>query len=118
MSFKMNLPFDLRLMSTPVYRVREEDGVLGRANKNGTITINDKIKDPFQQKNVELHEQDHANKIKDRLLDYDDEYMYHRKSPYAKWQKTPRSEYQDGNPKHWWEKSAEEYRKSEIKKYK
>ena len=38
MAFKIK-PF-FKIETTPVYMVDEEDGVLGRANNNGTITVN------------------------------------------------------------------------------
>ena len=43
MAFKLKAPYQTNI--TPVYHVDEEDGVLGRANNNGTIVINNKIKD-------------------------------------------------------------------------
>jgi hypothetical protein len=42
MAFKIKSPFHID--NTPVYFIDEEKGVLGRANKNGTITINKDIK--------------------------------------------------------------------------
>ena len=41
MAFKLTPPFPID--NTPVYQVDMEDGVLGKANNNGTIIINDKV---------------------------------------------------------------------------
>ena len=41
MAFKLKAPYETSI--TPVYHVDEEDGVLGRANNNGTIVVNNKI---------------------------------------------------------------------------
>ena len=42
MAFKLTPPFPID--NTPIYHVDMEDGVLGKANNNGTIIINDKVK--------------------------------------------------------------------------
>ena len=47
MAFKLNGP-PYSSNDTPVYNVSMEDGILGKANNNGTIIINKDIKDPFQ----------------------------------------------------------------------
>ena len=39
--FKINPPFQSD--NTPIHHVDLEEGVLGKANKNGTILISDKI---------------------------------------------------------------------------
>ena len=44
MAFKLKPGY--KIDNTPVYSVVEKDGVLGRAGKNLTITINEKIRDP------------------------------------------------------------------------
>ena len=41
MAFKLTPPFPID--NTPIYQVDMEDGVLGKANNNGTIIINDKV---------------------------------------------------------------------------
>ena len=41
MAFKLTPPFPID--NTPVYHVDMEDGVLGKANNNGTIIINDEV---------------------------------------------------------------------------
>ena len=61
MAFKLKAPYQISI--TPVYHVDEEDGVLGRANNNGTIVINNKIKDPKQIKEVISHEEVHVDQF-------------------------------------------------------
>ena len=46
---------------TPIYSVDMEDGVLGKANNNGTIVINSKLKDPKQIQEVIDHETVHIH---------------------------------------------------------
>ena len=80
MAFKLRSPFETKI--TPVYHVDEEDGVLGRANNNGTIVINNKIKDPKQIEEVISHEEVHVDQF-DKFrksngktgLDYNDKYV-------------------------------------------
>ena len=80
MAFKLKAPYDTSI--TPVYHVDEEDGVLGRANNNCTITVNNKIKDPKQLKEVISHEEIHVQQFKKfeksngrKGLDYNDKYV-------------------------------------------
>ena len=54
MAFKLKAPY--KIDNTPRYEKKEEPGVLGRANKNGTIVINCDIKDPKQREIVDKHE--------------------------------------------------------------
>ena len=73
MAFKLTPPFPID--NTPVYHVDMEDGVLGKANNNGTIIINkdvpcDKIQD------VVDHEMVHINQMRRGDLDYDDKNVY------------------------------------------
>ena len=53
-----------------------EDGVLGKANNNGTIVINKDIKDPKQIDDVVDHEKVHIDQMKRGDLDYDDKNVY------------------------------------------
>ena len=62
MAFKLRSPY--KINTTPVYHVNEEDGVLGRANNNGTIVVNNKIKDPKQMEEVISHEEVHVQQFK------------------------------------------------------
>jgi hypothetical protein len=104
MSFKIKPPYNID--NTPIYFVEEEDGVLGRANMNGTITINSKVKSPNQVKEIIKHEKVHIDQMKDGRLAYDDNNIYHRKSGKGKWNTVKRSKQADGSPVTWWEKEA------------
>lgn len=77
MAFKIK-PF-FKIETTPIYMVDEEDGVLGRANNNGTITVNNNVRDPKQLKQIINHEEVHTKQFKDfeksggsKGLDYTD----------------------------------------------
>ena len=109
MSFKLKPNptwYNKDLMNTPIYFVKEEDGVLGRTNMNCSITINDKVKDQKQVKEIIDHEMVHVKQIKDGRLAYDDNNIYHRKSGKGKWKVEKRSKQSDGSPVTWWEKEA------------
>ena len=47
------------------YTVKEEDGILGRAQKCGSITINVNVTDPQQKKEIIEHEKVHLQQMKD-----------------------------------------------------
>jgi len=104
MSFKIKPPYNID--NTPIYFVEEEEGVLGRANMNGTITINSKVKSPNQVKEIIKHEKVHIDQMKDGRLAYDNDNIYHRKSGKGKWKVKKRSNKVDGSPSSWWEKEA------------
>jgi hypothetical protein len=109
MAFKLkpNPPWcDIKSMNTPIYFVEEEEGVLGRANMNGSITINNKVKDQKQINEIIKHEKVHVKQIKDGRLAYDNNNIYHRKSGKGKWSTVKRSKQADGSPVTWWEKEA------------
>ena len=59
MAFKLNNP--PYVATAPVHEIDMEDGVLGKADKNGNILINKNIKDPKQRQEVINHEQIHIN---------------------------------------------------------
>ena len=73
MAFKIS-PF-YYLDNTPVYNVDMEDGVLGKANKNGSIILSKDL-DPKKAKEVIDHEKVHLGQMKRGDLDYDDKYVY------------------------------------------
>jgi hypothetical protein len=98
MAFKLK-PF-YSLDNTPIYHVDMEDGVLGKANNNGTIIVSNKINSPVQLKDVVDHEMIHINQMKRGDLDYDDKYVYWKGKKYL------RSEMQEGNKKLPWEAEA------------
>lgn len=102
MAFKMK-PAPFKMDETPVYYVDMEDGVLGKANNNGTIII-DKNLSPAQAKDVIKHEQVHIDQMKRGDLDYDDNYIY------WKGRIILRSSIKEGDKNLPWEKEA--YNKS------
>ncbi len=104
MSFKIKSPYSID--NTPIYFVEEEDGVLGRTNMNGSITINNKVKNQKQINEIIKHEKVHVKQIKDGRLAYDNNNIYHRKSGEGKWSTIKRSKQADGSPVTWWEKEA------------
>jgi len=100
MAFKMNsAPYTVD--NTPIYNVSMEDGVLGKANNNGTIIIDENLS-AAQMQGVIDHEKVHIDQMKRGDLDYDDKYVYWKGKKYL------RSEMQEGNKKLPWE--AEAYR--------
>ena len=102
MAFKMN-PAPFQMNETPVYYVDMEDGVLGKANNNGTIIIDQNLS-PLQAKEVIKHEQVHIDQMRRGDLDYDD------KNVYWMGRVIPRSSIKEGNKNLPWEKEA--YNKS------
>ena len=99
MAFKLTPPFPID--NTPVYHVDMEDGVLGKANNNGTIIINKDVPCGKTQ-DVINHEMVHINQMRRGDLDYDD------KNVYWKGKTIPRSSIKEGAKNLPWE--AEAYR--------
>jgi len=83
MAFKLNNP-PYSYDSTPIYNVSMEEGVLGKANNNGTIIINKDIKDPKQIEDVISHESIHIDQMKRGDLDYDDSAVYWKGKTYSR----------------------------------
>ena len=111
MAFKLDNP-PYSSDNTPIYRVDMENGVLGKANKNGTIILNNNLS-PFQEQSVINHEQVHLEQmgcIKDSTskyrndLDYDDNYDYWKGKKYS------RAQMKEGAKNLPWE--AEAYKKA------
>jgi hypothetical protein len=98
MAFKLNNP-PYKLPETPIYHVNMEDGVLGKANRNGTIILNEKM-DPKQAKEVIKHEMVHIDQMRRGDLDYDDKYVYWKGKKYL------RSKMKEGSPALAWEREA------------
>ena len=92
--FKMKSPYEVD--NTPVYRVPEEEGTLGRANLNGTITINDQVRDPGQEEEIISHEKIHVEQIKRGDLFYTDNNIIWKGKKYSR-------KYSKQSP---WEKEA------------
>ena len=86
--------------NTPIYHVDMEDGVLGKANNNGSITLNNKLKDPEQIDDVIDHEMVHIDQMKRGDLDYDDIYVTWKGKKYS------RASMEEGNKNLPWEKEA------------
>ena len=105
MAFKIKPPF--KVDNTPIYNYpMDEEGVLGKANNNGTILINQNLT-PAQAKEVEEHERGHIDQMKRGDLDYDDENVYWKGKVY------PRSKMKEGAHNLPWEKEI--YDKTEKK---
>ncbi len=99
MAFKMNgAPYGGD--NTPIYHVDMEDGVLGKANNNGTIIINKDIKDPKQIDDVVDHEMVHIDQMKRGDLNYDNKYVYWKGKKYS------RAQMKEGAKNLPWEKEA------------
>ena len=107
MAFKLNKPPFVE--TAPVHEVEMEEGVLGKADRNGNILINKNIRDPKQRQDVINHEQIHVNDIKSGLLWYDDENVYCRKSVNDKWQIHSRANMEEGSKTLSWEKKAHKH---------
>ena len=101
MAFKLTPPFSID--NTPIYSVDMEDGVLGKANNNGTIIINKNVK-PEHEQDVVNHEMVHIDQMRRGDLDYDDNYVYWKGKKYS------RATMKEGAKNLPWE--AEAYRKS------
>ena len=86
--------------NTPIYNVDMEDGVLGKANNNGSITLNNKLKDPEQIDDVIDHEKVHLDQMKRGDLDYDDDNVYWKGKKYS------RASMKEGAKNLPWEKEA------------
>ena len=96
----------LSMDNTPIYQVDEEDGIMGRANKNGSITLNKNLS-PLEQEDVIKHEKVHLDQMKRGDLDYDDKYVY------WKGKRMPRSKMEEGAKSLPWEKEA--YKANRLK---
>lgn len=94
MAFKIKPPYNVD--NTPIYFVEEDKDVLGRANLNGTITINKDVKSPARIKEIIKHEKVHLDQMKRGDLSYDDEYVYWKGKKYSR-------KYNPSSP---WEKEA------------
>jgi hypothetical protein len=105
MAYKMRLG-KLSMDNTPIYQMETEEGVLGQANKNGSIVI-DKNISPLEQEDVIRHEKVHLNQMKRGDLSYDNDYVYWKGKKY------PRSIMDEGNKKLPWEKEA--YKANKLK---
>tara|TARA_R100001377_G_C3142239_1_gene93136 strand:+ start:98 stop:406 length:309 start_codon:yes stop_codon:yes gene_type:complete len=98
MAYKMKgSPYDCD--NTPVYKVSMEDGVMGKANNNGSIVVNKDL-DPSEVHDVIAHEKIHLDQMKRGDLDYDDENVYWKGKKYS------RASMKEGAKNLPWEKEA------------
>ena len=82
MAFTLNNPpYDCD--NTPIYRVDMEEGVMGKANNNGSIVINKDL-DPSQVDDVVSHEKVHLDQMERGDLNYDDENVYWKGKKYSR----------------------------------
>ena len=89
--------------NTPIYQKDMDEGVMGQANKNGSIILNKNLS-PLEQEDVIKHEKVHLNQMERGDLDYDNDNVY------WKGKKIPRSTMDEGNKNLPWE--AEAYKNS------
>ena len=82
MSFKLQNP-PYAIDNTPIYSVDMEDGVLGKANNNGTIIVNKNLS-PTMLEGVVNHEKIHIDQMKCGDLDYDDTNVYWKGKKYSR----------------------------------
>jgi hypothetical protein len=82
MAFKLTNP-PYKIDNTPIYNVDMEEGVMGKANKNGTIILNKDL-DPSQCQDVINHEMVHIDQMKRGDLDYDDDFVYWKGKKYSR----------------------------------
>jgi len=102
MGFKLSNPPYI-VDNTPIYRVDMEDGIMGKANNNGSITINMKL-DPKEVDDVVSHEKVHLDQMERGDLDYDDKNVYWKGKTYS------RADMEEGAKNLPWE--AEAYKKA------
>ena len=70
--------------NTPIYNIDMEDGVLGKANDNGSIVINKDVTDPKQIKDIVDHEAVHLDQMKRGDLDYNDNKVIWKGKEYSR----------------------------------
>ena len=80
MAFNLSNP-PYKIDNTPIYKIDMEEGVMGKANNNGSIVINKNL-DPSQIDDVISHEKVHLDQMKRGDLDYDGENVYWKGKTY------------------------------------
>jgi len=86
--------------NTPVYSMDMEEGVMGIADKNGSILLNKNITNKEEQQDVINHEKVHLDQMKRGDLDYDDENVTWKGKKYS------RKKFDEGDTTLPWEKEA------------
>jgi len=102
MAFKLNNP-PYKVDNTPIYKVDMEEGVMGKANNNGSILLSKDLS-PLEAKKVIDHEKIHLEQMQRGDLDYDNKYVYWKGKKYS------RAKMQEGAKDLPWE--AEAYKRS------
>jgi hypothetical protein len=105
MAYKMKMG-KLSMDNTPIYQMDTEEGVMGQANKNGSIIV-DKNLSPLEREDVVRHEKVHLDQMERGDLDYDNDNVY------WKGKKIPRSKMNEGDKNLPWEKEA--YKANKLK---
>ena len=110
MAFKINPTYDTTRLTTPVYTVPLEEGILGEAQMNGTILVSDKMGDVNQINDTIAHEDIHIDQMNTpfklpsgeitKLLAYDNDNVYWKGKVF------PRSEMEEGDKELEWEADA------------
>ena len=101
MAFKLTNP-PYMVDSTPIYKIDMEEGVMGKANNNGSIVINKDL-DPSEVEGVVEHEKIHLEQMDRGDLNYDNENVYWKGKKYS------RADMEEGAKNLPWE--AEAYKK-------
>jgi hypothetical protein len=96
--------------NTPIFRKKLDAGILGEANKDGSIYIDSSIpKGSKLEKEVIAHEGKHADDMASGKLDYTDKYVRHNSKTYPR--KDGKIKYngkwlEEGSKTFPWEKAA------------
>ena len=110
MAFKMKGP-PYALNSTPIYSTDMDDNILGMAQSNGTILVNQNASPLELRKNKTIeHEMVHIDQIKRGDLGYDDTHVTWKGKKYS------RAAMDEGAKNLPWEKEA--YKKQNSRKLK
>jgi len=102
MAFKLNNP-PYTVDNTPIYKVDMEEGVMGKANNNGSILLSKDLS-PLEAEKVIAHEKIHLEQMRRGDLNYDDKYVYWKGKKYS------RAQMQEGAKNMQWE--AKPYRRA------
>ena len=71
--------------NTPIFRKKLESGILGEANKDGSIFINEKVKPGSKQEETVInHEGQHAKDMEAGILGYGDDWIRYKGKTYPR----------------------------------
>ena len=85
MRFHQEAGGDASVPGTPVIRKSLEEGVMGEANMDGSIYINENIvPSSFEERQVINHEMRHATDMKIGKLEYGDDYIKYNGEEFAR----------------------------------